>query len=48
MIQKTFYKELEQVFHHFRKYYMNIPLEDFNAEVGRQYFLINNLEPTSG
>ena len=30
------YEELEQVFHHFCKYYMTILLEDFNAEVGRE------------
>jgi len=31
-----FYEELEQVFHNFRKYYMNILLEDFNAKVGKE------------
>jgi hypothetical protein len=31
-----FYEELEQVFHHFHKYYMNILLEDINAEVERE------------
>ena len=37
MIQKTFfYEELEQVFHNFHKYYMNILLEDFNSKVGRE------------
>jgi len=30
------YEELEQVFHNFCKYYMNILLEDFNAEVGKE------------
>jgi hypothetical protein len=31
-----FYEELDQVFHNFHKYYMNILLEDFNAKVGRE------------
>ena len=30
------YEELQHVFHHFCKYYMNILLQDFNAEVGRE------------
>ena len=30
-----FYEELEQVFDHFPKYQMKIPLGDFNAKVGR-------------
>ena len=31
-----FYKELEQVFDHFLRYYMRILLGDFNAKVGRE------------
>jgi hypothetical protein len=31
----SFYEELEQVFDHFRKYYMKILLGDFNAKLGR-------------
>ena len=37
-----FYEELEQVFHHFPKYHMQILLEDFNAKVGRE----NIFKPT--
>ena len=40
----SFYKELEQVFYHFRKYHMKILLGDFNEKVGRE----NILKPTSG
>jgi hypothetical protein len=32
----SFYEDLEQVFDHFPKYYMKIPLGDFNAKVGRE------------
>ena len=32
----SFYEELEQVFHHFRRYHMKILLGDFNAKVGRE------------
>ena len=38
MIQKSFYKELEQVFDHFPKYHMEILLGDFNAKVGEGLF----------
>ena len=36
MIQKSFYKELQQVFNHFPEYYMKILLGDFNAKVERE------------
>jgi hypothetical protein len=32
----SFHEELEQVFDHFPKYYMNILLGDFNAKLGRE------------
>jgi hypothetical protein len=35
-IKDSFYKELEQVFDHFPRYYMNTLLGDFNAEIGRE------------
>ena len=34
----SFYEELEQVFDHFPKYDMKIPLGDFNAKVGDRIF----------
>ena len=46
----SFYEELEQVFDHFPRYHMKIPLGDFNAKVGREYFQTDNwkIESTSG
>jgi hypothetical protein len=35
-IKDSFYKEQEQVFHQFPRYYMKILLGDFNAKVGRE------------
>jgi len=40
----SFYEELEQVFHHFRKYHMKILLGDFNAKVATE----NIFKPTIG
>ena len=40
--EDSFYEELEQVFDHFLKYHMKMLLGDFNAKVGREYFLANN------
>ena len=40
----SFYEELEQVFDHFPKYHMKIPLGDFNAKVGREKIF----KPTMG
>ena len=40
----NFYKELEQVFNKFPKYYMKMLLGDFNAKVGRE----NIFKPTIG
>ena len=40
----SFYEELEQVFDHFPRYHMKIPLGDFNAKVGRE----NIFKPTIG
>ena len=39
-----FYEKLEQVFDNFPKYYMKIPLGDFNVKVGRE----NIFKPTTG
>jgi hypothetical protein len=30
------YEELEEVFHHFRKYHIKILLGDFNAQLGKE------------
>jgi hypothetical protein len=38
----SFYEELEQVFHHFPKYHMEIVIGDFDAKVGKQ----NIFKPT--
>ena len=35
-LKDTFYEELQQVFYHFPKYHMKIPLGDFNSKVGRE------------
>jgi hypothetical protein len=32
----SFYKEIEQVFHHVPKHHMKILLEDYNAKFGRE------------
>jgi len=32
----SFYKELQQVFHHYPKYHIQILLGDFNSKVGRE------------
>jgi hypothetical protein len=42
--KECFYEELEQVFYHFPKYHMKIPLGDFNAKVVREYFQTDNWE----
>jgi hypothetical protein len=39
VIKDSFYKELEQVFDQFPRYYMKILLGDFNANVRREGFL---------
>jgi hypothetical protein len=44
MIKNSFYEELEQVFHNFRKYHMKILFGDFNAKVKRE----NIFKPTIG
>jgi hypothetical protein len=41
----SFYEELEDMFEHFRKYYMKILLGNFNAKLGkREYFQTDNSE----
>ena len=40
----SFYEELEQVFDHFPKYHIKIPLGDFKAKVGREDFQADNWE----
>jgi endonuclease/exonuclease/phosphatase family metal-dependent hydrolase len=35
-IKDSFYEELEEVFHQFRRYHMKMLLGDFNAKVGRE------------
>jgi hypothetical protein len=37
-VKDSFYEEWERVFDTFPKYYMNILIGDFNAEVGREDF----------
>jgi hypothetical protein len=39
-----FYEEFGQVFNHFAKYHVRIPLGDFNAKVARK----NIFKPTNG
>jgi hypothetical protein len=41
--KNSFYEELEGVFYHFPKYHMKILLGDFNAKVGRERLLSNQL-----
>jgi len=36
ILKRVFYEELEQVFHHFPKYHMEILLGTSNAKVGRE------------
>jgi hypothetical protein len=40
----SFYEELEQVFDHFPKYHIKIPLGDYNAKLGKE----NIFKPTIG
>ena len=35
-LKDSFYEELEEVFHHFPKYYMKVLLEGFNAKLDRE------------
>jgi hypothetical protein len=46
-VKGSFYEELERVFNKFRKYYMKILLEDFNAEVGIQDIFKPTIENVS-
>ena len=39
----SFYEELEQVLHHFPKYYMKIQLGDFDTKFGEKIFLNRQL-----
>jgi hypothetical protein len=43
-LKEGFYDELELVFDKFPKYHMRIPLEDFNAKVGKE----DIFKPTTG
>jgi hypothetical protein len=38
----SFYKELEHVFGQFPNYHKKIVFEDYNAKVGRKYYIFTN------